>query len=36
MKFNVYTLDGIKKVKINLKDGKIESIKVNMGKRKLF
>ena len=30
--FNVYTLDGIKKVKINLKDGKIESIKVNMGK----
>lgn len=30
--FDVYTLDGIKKVKLNLKDGQIETIKVNMGK----
>lgn len=30
--FDVYTLDGIKKIKINLKDNEIDSIKVNMGK----
>ncbi|SCH13673.1 diaminopimelate epimerase [Romboutsia sp. 1001713B170207_170306_H8] len=30
--FNVDTLDGIKKVSINLKENKIDSIKVNMGK----
>lgn len=29
--FDVYTLDGIKKIKINLKDNKIDTIKVNMG-----
>ena len=29
--FNVYTLDGIKRVKINLKNNEIDSIKVNMG-----
>lgn len=30
--FNVYTLDGIKKIKVFLEDNKIYSIKVNMGK----
>lgn len=30
--FDVYTLDGIKRVKINLKNNEIDSIKVNMGK----
>ena len=30
--FNVYTLDGIKKIKVCLEDNKIYSIKVNMGK----
>lgn len=30
--FDVYTLDGIKKIKINLKNNEIDSIKVNMGK----
>ena len=34
--FDVYTLDGIKKIKINLKDNKIDSIKVNMGKGSFF
>lgn len=29
--FDVYTLDGVKKVKLNLKDGQIETIRVNMG-----
>ena len=29
--FSVNTLDGIKKIKINLKDGEIDTIKVNMG-----
>ncbi len=29
--FDVYTLDGIKKVKLNIKDGQIETIRVNMG-----
>ena len=29
--FDVYTLDGIKNVKIDLKDNKIDTIKVNMG-----
>ena len=29
--FTVNTLDGIKKIKINLKDNKIDTIKVNMG-----
>lgn len=31
-KFNVDTLDGIKKVKIDITNGRINSIKVNMGK----
>ena len=30
--FDVYTLDGIKRVKLNLKDNEIQTIKVNMGK----
>lgn len=30
--FDVYTLDGIKKIKLNLKNNQIDSIKVNMGK----
>lgn len=30
--FDVYTLDGIKKIKLNITDGNIDSIKVNMGK----
>ncbi|MGL6105331.1 diaminopimelate epimerase [Romboutsia sp.] len=30
--FQVATLDGIKNINVNLKDGEIESIKVNMGK----
>lgn len=30
-KFNVYTLDGIKKITINLKENKLDTIKVNMG-----
>lgn len=30
--FQVATLDGVKKIKVNLKNGEIESIKVNMGK----
>ncbi|MCC3867322.1 diaminopimelate epimerase [Terrisporobacter mayombei] len=30
--FNVYTLDGIKKIKINIKDNKIDTITVNMGR----
>ncbi len=29
--FDVYTLDGIKKIKINLKENKIDTIKINMG-----
>ena len=29
--FDVYTLDGIKKIKINLEEGKLDTIKVNMG-----
>ena len=29
--FSVNTLDGIKRIKINLKDGEIDTIKVNMG-----
>lgn len=29
--FDVYTLDGIKKIKINLEEGKLDMIKVNMG-----
>lgn len=29
--FDVYTLDGIKKIKINLEEGKLDIIKVNMG-----
>lgn len=29
--FDVYTLDGIKKIKINLKEDEIDTIKVNMG-----
>ena len=30
--FSVNTLDGVKKIKINLKDNEIDTIKVNMGK----
>lgn len=30
--FDVYTLDGVKKIKLNVIDKKIDSIKVNMGK----
>lgn len=30
--FTVYTLDGVKKIKLNTKEGNILSIKVNMGK----
>ena len=30
--FDVYTLDGIKKIKLNLQDGEIETVRVNMGK----
>ena len=30
--FDVYTLDGIKKIKANLKNNEIDSVKVNMGK----
>lgn len=29
--FDVYTLDGIKKIKINLKENKIDTVKINMG-----
>ena len=29
--FDVYTLDGIKKIKLNLKNNKIDTIKINMG-----
>lgn len=34
--FDVYTLDGVKKIKINLNDDNIESIKVNMGKGSFY
>lgn len=30
--FDVYTLDGIKKIKVNLKNNEIDSVRVNMGK----
>ena len=33
--FDVYTLDGIKKIKVNLKENKLDTIKVNMGKGSL-
>lgn len=29
--FDVYTLDGIKKIKINLKENRIDTVKINMG-----
>ena len=33
--FDVYTLDGIKKIKVNLKENKLDTININMGKGSL-